>query len=329
MKGSTSNRRNARILKAFSLLYLGLAAFSLLLVHRPSYEPGVSFVLLYLSAAVVITAAIALLFLSSEQFAGGFCAAAYVLFAAFVSLEVFFSGGISSELHALYWPLILAAALHGSWRIGLASLLSVLAGYVLAMLPAIADDAVDAEDPALMFFRLGAFALTGLFAIFAARSLTRAGAADEGYVVDEDGSLFLEMVADEMDTRQGQTVAVVLVDPGREVEDVNLLLERVRSRIGEPVLLGEGPVFGVVLPGSDERAAEGAARKALAAASSLGSREARAGAAIHPHDARTPEELLAAAGRALEAAFEVESPNALVFAGRDAPSGDGSFKAAR
>ncbi|CAN5280876.1 hypothetical protein BH18ACT10_BH18ACT10_12500 [soil metagenome] len=204
MGGSTSNRRNARILKALSLLYLGLAAFSLLLVHRPSYEPGVSFVLLYLSAVVVITAAIALLFLSSEQFTGGFCAAAYVFFAAFVSLEVFFSGGVSSELHALYWPLILAAALHGSWRIGLASLLSVLAGYVLAMLPAISDGAVDAEDPALMFFRLGAFTLTGLFTIFAARSLTRAGATEEGYVVDEDGSLFLEMVADEMDTRQGE-----------------------------------------------------------------------------------------------------------------------------
>jgi len=202
--GSTSNRRNARILKALSLLYLGLAAFSLLLVHRPSYEPGVSFVLLYLSAAVVITAAIALLFLSAEHFTGGFCAAAYVFFAAFVSLEVFFSGGVSSELHALYWPLILAAALHGSWRIGLASLLSVLAGYVLAMLPAISDGGVDAEDPALMFFRLGAFTLTGLFTIFAARSLTRAGATEEGYVVDEDGSIFLEMVADEMDTRQGE-----------------------------------------------------------------------------------------------------------------------------
>ncbi|CAN5280727.1 hypothetical protein BH18ACT10_BH18ACT10_12490 [soil metagenome] len=103
-------------------------------------------------------------------------------------------------------------------------------------------------------------------------------------------------------------MAVVLVDPGHEVEDVEALLDRVRSRIGEPVLLGEGPVFGVVLPGNDERAA---------------------GAAIHPHDAHTPEELLAAAGRALEAAFEVESPNALVFAGRDAPGGEGRFRAAR
>jgi hypothetical protein len=245
-----------------------------------------------------------------------------------VALAVFFSGGVSSELHALYWPLLLAAALHGSWRIGLAALISTLAGYALAMLPAISGGAVDPEEPALIFFRLGAFALTGLFAIFAARSLAGARAADEGYSVDEDGSLFLEMVAGELEARRGSQVAVLLVDPGREVEDPELLLERVRSRIGEPVLLGDGPVFGVLLSGLDERGVEDAARRALAAANSLGSEETRAGAAIYPHDARSAGELLAAAGKALEAAFEVEAPSAIVMAGRDTRRREG-YRAAR
>src|SRR3712207_8110927 len=44
--------------------------------------------------------------------------------------------------------------------------------------------------------------------------------------------------------------------------------------------------------------------RALAAASSLGAQETRAGAAIYPHDARSAEDLLAAAGGALEARSE-------------------------
>ncbi|MBA3424060.1 MAG: hypothetical protein H0U04_05820 [Rubrobacter sp.] len=329
MGGSKSNRSNARILKALSLLYLGLVAASLLLVHRPSYEPGVSFVLLYLVVAVAVAVAVALLLLPADQFTGGFCAAVYVFYAAFVALAIFFSGGVSSELHALYWPLLLAAALHGSWRIGLTALLSVLAGYVLAMLPAILGGAVDAEDPALIFFRLAALALTGLFVLAAARNLAGAVAADDGYSVDEDGSIFLEMVAGELETHRDVQVAVVLVDPGREVEDLELLLERVRARVGEPVLLGEGSVFGVILSRLDERGVEGAARRALAAASSLGSEETRAGAAIYPHDARTAGDLLAAAGQALEAAFEIESPSAIVLAGQGAAGSEGSYRAAR
>ena len=54
---------------------------------------------------------------------------------------------------------------------------------------------------------------------------------------------------------------------------------------------------------------------ALAAASSLGARDTRAGAAIYPRDARSAEDLLISAGRALEAAFEVESSSAIVLAG--------------
>ena len=329
MGGSKSNRRNAHILKALSLLYLGLVAASLLLVHRPSYEPGVSFVLLYLAVAVAVAVAVALLLLPADQFTGGFCAVAYVFYAAFVALAIFFSGGVSSELHALYWPLLLAAALHGSWRIGLTVLLSVLAGYVLAIMPAILGGAVDAEDSALIFFRLGALALTGLFVLAAARKLAASGAVDDGYSVDEDGSMFLDMVAGEMEAHRGVQVAVVLVDPGREVEDPDLLLERVHARLGEPVLLGEGSVFGVILSGLDERGVEGAARRALAAASSLGAEETRAGAAIYPHDARSAGDLLAAAGQALEAAFEVESPSAIVLAGQGAAGGEERYRAAR
>ena len=323
MGGSKSNRRNARTLKALSLLYLGMMAASLLLVHRPSYEPGVSFVLLYLVAAISVTAAVALLLLPTDQFTEGFCAAVYIFWAVFVALAIFFSGGVSSELHALYWPLLLAAALHGSWRIGLSALISVLAGYVLAMLPVILGDAADAEDPALILFRLGAFALTGLFVLFAARSLLGFEASDEGYSVDEDGSVLVEKVTEEIEARRDAQVTVVLIDPGRKLEDLDLLLERVRSRIGEPVLLGEGSVFGVVLSGLDDRAVESAARRALAAASSLGSEETRVGVAVYPRDARSPEDLLAAAGQALEAAFEAESQSAIVFAGRSAPGGRG------
>jgi hypothetical protein len=106
-------------------------------------------------------------------------------------------------------------------------------------------------------------------------------------------------------------------------------MERVRARIGEPILLGEGMVFGVVLSGADDQTIESAARRALAAASSLGAAETRAGAAIYPHDARSAEDLLAAAGGALEAAFEIESPSAIVLAGRSVPGSSYRYRAAR
>lgn len=74
----------------------------------------------------------------------------------------------------------------------------------------------------------------------------------------------------------------------------------------------------MVLGGAHDRAAEDAVRRALTAAVSSGAEEARAGAAIYPRDARSAEDLLAAAGRALEAAFDKE-PGAVVLAGRDLP----------
>ena len=84
-------------------------------------------------------------------------------------------------------------------------------------------------------------------------------------------------------------------------------------------MLGERNLFGVVVSGVGDAGVESAARRALAAASSLGAQDTRAGAAIYPRDARSAEDLLIAAGRALEAAFEVESSSAIVLAGRDAP----------
>ncbi|MDQ3429007.1 MAG: hypothetical protein M3479_03570, partial [Actinomycetota bacterium] len=77
----------------------------------------------------------------------------------------------------------------------------------------------------------------------------------------------------------------------------------------------------------DDGGAESAARRTLAAASSLGAGETRAGAAIYPRDARSAGDLLVAAGRALEASFEVEGPSAIVISGRNAP--EENYRAAR
>ena len=118
--------------------------------------------------------------------------------------------------------------------------------------------------------------------------------------------MLLERVEEELAARKGVPVGVILVDPGADLEAMDVLLERIWSRIGEPVLLGEGNLFGVVVSGVDDGGVESAARRALAAASSLGARDTRAGAAIYPRDARSAEDLLISAGRALEAAFEVE-----------------------
>lgn len=303
-----------------------LMAASLLLVHAASYEPAVSYVLLYFTASVgIIAAALVVPLLPTEQFTSGFCGSIYALYAAVVAMMVFFSGGVSSELYVLFFPLLLAAALHGSWRVVLAALAAVLFCYALAMLPGLLEDGTGEEIASLIFYRFAALALTGVFLLFAARGVLGARGADD--FAADDGSVLLERVEEELAARRGVQVAVILVDPGGEVRDLDLLLERVWSRIGEPVLLGEGNLFGVTVSGVDEGGAESAARRALAAASSLGARDARAGVAIYPRDARSAEDLLVAAGRALEAAFEVESPSAIVLAGRG-PSGE-RYRAAR
>ncbi len=318
MGGRTDPGRNARSLKGFSLLLLALLVASLLLVHTASYEPAVSYVLLYLTASVgIITAAVVVPLLPAEQFTAGFCGFVYALYAAVVAMMVFFSGGVSSELYVLFFPLLLAAALHGSWRVVLAALVAVLFCYGLALMPGLLEDGTGEEIAPLVFYRLAALALTGVFLIFAARGVLAAGDTGD-YAAEDDGSALLERVEEELAARKGVQVSVILVDPGAEVRDVDLLFERVWSRIGEPVSLGEDNLFGVVVSGVDDRGAESAARRVLAAASSLGARDTRAGAAIYPRDARSAEDLLVAAGRALEAAFEVESPSAIVLAGRGA-----------
>jgi hypothetical protein len=329
VNGRVSHRRNARSLKAFSLLYLALTAASLLLVHGASYEPAVSFILLYLVVSVGITAAVAMMLLPTAQFGGGFSGGAYVMYAAVIAMMVFFSGGVSSALYVLFFPLLLASALHGSWRITFVALFSILFCYALAVLPGLLNDGADGEAAALVFYRLAALGLTGVFSISVARSFFSLENPEEYYATDEDGSMLLGRVEDELAARRGVQVAVILVDPGRRVEDVELLLERVQGRIGDPVLLGEGTVFGVVLSGVDDRMVESAARRALAAASSLGAEETRAGAAIYPRDARSADDLLVAAGEALEAAFDVESPSAIVLAGRSVPRAESHYRAAR
>ncbi len=310
-------------------MLLALLVASLLFVHTASYEPAVSYILLYfVSSVAIITAAVVVPLLPEEQFTAGFCGSIYALYAAVVAMMVFFSGGTSSELYVMFFPLLLASALHGSWRLVLAVLAAVLFCHALAMLPGLLERGTGQEIASLVFYRLTAVGLTGLFLIYVARSLLPAS-LDEDYATDEDGSILLERIEEELATRGEAPVAVVLVDPGAEMEAMDLLLERVWSRIGEPVLLGEGNLFGVVVSGVDDGEVESAARRALAAASSLGAQDTRAGAAIYPRDARSAEDLLIAAGRALEAAFGVESSGAIVLAGSDAPQGAGRYRAAR
>lgn len=300
-------------MKAFSLLLLALMVASLFLVHTGSYEPAVSYILLYLVSAVgIITAAVVIPLLPVEQFTIGMCGLVYGLYAAVLAMMVFLSGGVSSELYVMFFPLLLASALHGSWRLVLAVIAAVLFCYTLAMLPGLLEEGTGQDIASLVFYRLVAVGLTGLFSLFVARSLFPA-ILTEDYATD-DGSVLLERVEEELAARKGVPVAVILVDPGGEMEAMDVLLERVFSRIGEPVLLGEGNVFGVVLSGVNDRGVESAARRALAVASSLGVQDTRAGAAIYPRDARSAEDLLISAGRALEAAFEVESSSAIVLA---------------
>ena len=316
---------NARALKAFSLLFVALAAISLLLVHNSSYDPPVSFILLYLAASVgIVVAGVVVPLLPAGQFTLGFCGGIYALYAAVAAMMVFFTGGPSSELYVLFFPLLLASALHGAWRVVLTVLAAALFFYALAMLPGLLESGTGEEFASSVFYRLGALGLTGLFLAYASRGIV--GDAVGSEEMEDGGAALLGQVEAEISSRRGVPVAVILVDPG-EVRDVDLLLDRVDDRIGEPFPLEDGYLFGLVVGGVDDGGAESAARRALAAASSLGAEETRAGAAIYPRDARSAEDLLLAAGRALEASFEVEGSSAIVLAGRDAQ--EGRYRAAR
>jgi hypothetical protein len=316
---------NARGLKAFSLLFVVLAAVSLLLVHASSYDPPVSFIPLYLVASVgIVVAGVVVPLLPARQFTLGFCGGIYALYAAVAAMMVFFTGGPSSELYVLFFPLLLASALHGAWRTVLAVLAAVIFCYALALLPGLLESGTGEEVASSVFYRIGALGLTGLFLAYASRGI--AGSDEDGEEAEDGGAALLDRVEGEISSRRGVPVAVILVDPG-EVRDVDLLLDRVDARIGEPFPLEDGDLFGLVVGGVDDGGAESAARRALAAASSLGAGETRAGAAIYPRDARSAEDLLLAAGRALEASFEVEGPSAIVLAGNGTQ--EGSYRAAR
>ena len=257
--------------------------------------------------------------LPAEQFTSVMCGLVYAVYAAVLAMMVFFSGGVSSELYVMFFPLLLASALHGSWRVVLAVLVAVLFCYGLAMLPGLLEEGTGQEVASSVFYRIAAVGLTGLFLTYVARSVLPASLAED-YATAGDGFVLLERVEEELAAREGVPVGVVLVDPGGDFEAMDVLLERVWSRIGEPLLLGEGNLFGVVVSGVDDGGGvESAARRVLAAAGSLGARDTRAGAAIYPRDARSAEDLLLSAGRALEAAFEVESSRAIVLASRGAP----------
>ncbi|MGH3090242.1 MAG: hypothetical protein ACRDSJ_23410 [Rubrobacteraceae bacterium] len=308
-----------------SAVYLLLAGASLVLIHNAYYEPAVSYVLFYLAASVGVTAFIAMILLPEEQFSTGFSGAMCVLSAAAIAMMTFFSGGLSSELYLLFLPLLMVAALHGSWRIGALTLVSVLFCYTMAIMPGLLNAGVDTTGTApLVFYRLGVLLLIGAFALFSARGTMGGESEEDDYAAE---ATLQKRVEGELKQRRGVQVAVVLVDPGRDI-DADTLLERVRARISDPIPLGEGAVFGFVLSGANDREVESAARRALAAASSLGAAETRAGAAIYPRDARSAGDLLVAAGQALEAAFEVESPSAIVISGGNTPR-ERRYRAAR
>ena len=311
------------MLKGFSLLFVLLVAVSVLLVHTSSYAPPVSFVLLYLTASVgIVTGGVAVPLLPVRQFTLGFCEVIYAVFAAVAAMLVFFTGGTSSELYVVFFPLLLVSALHGASRTVLVVLAAVLFFFALAMLPGLLESGTGEEVASSVFYRLGTLGLTGLFLAYASRGLVGVELAGDP---EDGGSVLLERIDAEISSRRGMPVAVILVDPGY-VGDPDLLLDRLDARIGEPTPLEEGDLFGLVVGGVDDGGAESAARRALAAASSLGARETRAGAAVYPRDARSAEDLLLAAGRALEASYKVEGPSAIVLAGRNAAEG---YRAAR
>ena len=327
---------SARTLKSLALLYLLLFGGALLLVHGDAYTPGVSFVILYLISSVVLTGSLALLVLSDEQFSELFCVATYASYAIILSLAVFFTGAAFSELYVLYFPLLVAPALDGGLprRAGLVVVAAVFIGYTLVVLPDLLDGVAGDSTSGTVLFRLSAFALVGVFGIFArSREPGRAEEPEEAGPEAERGldggeSGLVKLLSGEISTHPQVPVGVVLVDPGSGIEDMEALLERVRARIGEPVPVGEERVFGVILSGADERRTEGAARRALVAARSQGAGEFSAGAAIYPQNASSPEDLLGAAARALEIAREKDSTSAVVLAGKSSAEGRG-YRAAR
>jgi hypothetical protein len=66
---------------------------SLLFVHTATYEPAVSYILLYLVSSVgIITSAVVIPLLPEEKFTAGFCGSIYALYAAVIAMMVFYLG---------------------------------------------------------------------------------------------------------------------------------------------------------------------------------------------------------------------------------------------
>lgn len=321
-------------MKIAAFFYLILIAASLLLVHSPLYGPAVSYVLLYMVVAVLVTISVATLMLPPEQFSAPFVAGICLAYAAMISLATFFSGASSSELFLLLIPILLCCTLHGMRGVGIVTLVGTLFFYGLCVLPALASSGLDSESASVILYRFGLLLTIGSFVLFStgARGSKSAAVSDDDsdHAPAEDVSTLLRRADREIQAKRGVPVAVVIVDPGNETEDIELLLQRIDARISRPVLLGEGDIFGFIVTGGD-REIESAARRSLAAASSLGSTETRVGAAVYPRDARSAKELIAAAGQALEAAFEIDSPTAMVLSGRASrpAQGERSYRAAR
>src|SRR5215217_5258605 len=93
----------------------------------------------------------------------------------------------------MFFPLILASELHGSWRVVFAVLGAVLFCYALAMLPGLLERGTGQEIASLVFYRLTAVGLSGLFLMYVARSVLPDGLVED-YAKDEDGSILLEHV---------------------------------------------------------------------------------------------------------------------------------------
>ena len=138
---------------------------SLLLVHGVAYDGGLLHPPLPRGLGRC-HGGVALLLFPTAQFSAGFCVGAYALYAAVIAMMVFFSGGVSSELYVLFFPLLLASALHGSWRITLAALFAVLFCYALAVMPGLLDDLTGNESAAVVFYRLCSLGLTGVFLVW-------------------------------------------------------------------------------------------------------------------------------------------------------------------
>ncbi|WP_273843831.1 hypothetical protein [Rubrobacter calidifluminis] len=304
MRATTARSGSARRVKALSLAYMLLGGAACALASSGSYEPPSAPVALYLSTAVLVAGAFALLLMPGWAFTLRTIAGSHLFYAAFVSLVIFFTGGAVSELYPLYLPLLLSAALCRSRVVQLLSTAGVLLGYLLAALPGLlVEDAVP-QSPAVIGFRLLVFLALGTLGALGGSS------------APDSGKALIRRAEAEIAASPSGRVAAILVDPGRRFERLPLLMQRVGERVAPASPLGEGEVFGVLLRVADEEEAGEAARRCLAAAAALGAGEVRAGMALYPEDAASGRALLEAAGEALEAAFESGAPGALVAAGR-------------